>query len=446
MKTWNILLKQSSTDLFDIEVPENEGKLVINTDQQGLQDTVLSTNVFTELKSKLIVIGENIHDLLHVAIGVYTVDQGISRDIYGFQQWSRHIKLFVPVSAVDDWNTCKSEIESLLSFLSGDRWEIEFRKQAGEQKKFEFPQDTNQSGVQVVSLFSGGMDSFIGAVDLLEDKRKVHFVSHYKRGAEGNVQRLLYDALEGEYGESTFDYTRFWVQPTQKNEDLSKERSSRARSFLFLCLGVSVANSLGQDIEFIIPENGLISLNVPLTGTRLSSHSTRTTHPYYLDTFRTVMVELGILNPIRNPYQFQTKGEMAKSCSNTALLRKLNKTTISCAHPDNSRRTRGNKPGIQCGYCVPCIIRRSAEKMSKLVGTEYVQDIINTPPLQTKKTGSDMRAFKLALERMDGKSERSIMFDVLQSGPLPFNSIEELKQYMGVYRRGMNEVRSFLGK
>lgn len=444
MNTWNIIFKQSSKDSFDIDVSGNEKKLVINTDQHGLQDTVLSTNVFTELKKLQIVTTTNVHDLLHFAIGVYTVDQGISRDIHGFQQWSRHIRLFVPVSTVTGWTKCKKEIEDMLSFLSGDKWEISFRKKAGEQKKLELPSDKNPNGIKSVSLFSGGMDSFIGAIDLLEDNKKVHFVSHYKRGTEGNVQPILYEALKGKYGESAFNFTRFWVQPTQKNKSLSKERSSRARSFLFLCLGISIANSLEQNVEFIVPENGLISLNVPLTGARLSSHSTRTTHPYYLGLFKKIMIVLDIKNPIRNPYQFLTKGEMAKNCKDTTFLKKWNKTTVSCSHPDNSRRKKGSKPGIQCGYCVPCIIRQAAEKINKLEGTEYVQDIIKTPPSQTKKTGSDMRAFKLALEGMNGKSDQSVMFDVLSSGPIPFDNENELNEYIKVYKRGMNEVKNFL--
>ena len=36
------------------------------------------------------------------------------------------------------------------------------------------------------------------------------------------------------------------------------------------------------------------------------------------------------------------------------------------------------------------------------------------------------------------------MFDILSSGPLPFESKQELDKYVDVYQRGMNEVRDFL--
>ena len=35
--------------------------------------------------------------------------------------------------------------------------------------------------------------------------------------------------------------------------------------------------------EIIVPENGYISLNIPLTYSRIGSSSTRTTHPYYFE-------------------------------------------------------------------------------------------------------------------------------------------------------------------
>lgn len=444
MNIWNVVFKQNNEDTFDVSPSSKEKKLVVNTSQHGFQETLLSTNVFTELKKQKITPCDNLYDLLHFAIGVYTVDQGVSREKYGFQGWSRHFKLFVPVSYINKWNSCRKELEKMLSFLSGDKWEISFRSKIGEQKKLELQSETNLSKVEVVSLFSGGMDSFIGAIDLLEEGKKVHFVSHYKRGAEGNVQPILYNALKNKYGEKTFQYTRFWVQPTQKNKVLSKERTSRARSFLFICLGITIANSLGQNVKFIIPENGLISLNVPLTGTRLSSHSTRTTHPYYLDLFKKIINKLDIKNPVINPYQFYTKGEMVVQCRNLHFFKKWNKHTLSCSHPDNSRRKKGSKPGIQCGYCVPCIIRQASERKIGFDETEYVYSILKSPPSQKSKSGSDIRAFKLALERLKSKSNQSIMFDILNSGPLFFDDKDELNNYIYVYKRGMNEVKDFL--
>ena len=56
--------------------------------------------------------------------------------------------------------------------------------------------------------------------------------------------------------------------------------------------------------RLIVPENGFISINVPLTFARSGSSSTRTTHPYYFKLFQELLLNLGlnieIFNPISN--------------------------------------------------------------------------------------------------------------------------------------------------
>lgn len=443
MNTWNIILKQSNKDLFDVPITSNEKKLIINLEKAGGTEAMLGTNVFTEMHKHKLSYGSDVDDLLNLAMGVYTIDQVVSREHYGFMGWSRHFKLFVTVYEPNKWTPCKGSIEDLLSFLSGDKWEINFRQRNESLKRLKFSFDPNPKKIQKVSLFSGGMDSFVGAVDLLTDKIKVGFVSHYKRGIESSVQARLYQELRKKFGEESFVSYQFYVQPNQNHNDTTKEASSRARSFLFMCLGLGVANSLGKNVDFVIPENGLISLNIPLTGTRLSSHSTRTTHPYYFKMFKDFVSAIGIENQIINPYQFHTKGEMMEQCKDQLLLKKLGPKTLSCSHPDHSRWA-GYSPGSHCGYCVPCLIRQAAEMKSRVTGTRYIHNIIKAPPSQTTQSGSDIRAFKLALERMEQKSDISIIFDILSSGPVPFKDESELKKYVNIYKRGMNEVKKLL--
>ena len=51
---------------------------------------------------------------------------------------------------------------------------------------------------------------------------------------------------------------------------------------------------MGKEIELIIPENGLISLNIPLAYTRTGTSSTRTTHPHYMKMLQELIAELGL--------------------------------------------------------------------------------------------------------------------------------------------------------
>lgn len=206
-----------------------------------------------------------------------------------------------------------------------------------------------------------------------------------------------------------------------------------------------IANSLSDDIELILPENGLISLNIPLIKSRLSSHSTRTTHPYFIDGLNNVFLKLGITNKIVNPYRFKTKGEMMLECRDPDFLNQHYLETISCSHPEHSRFQK-QKPGLNCGYCVPCIIRQAAENRAGNIRTEYaVGDVRTDPPNQKSKKGADYRAFKLAIGKLDGiDRNHSFALQVIRSGPIPYEDSNELTQYIDIYKRGMNEVKQFL--
>lgn len=443
MKIWNIILKQDEAESFDSNSPAGEHVLIIPINTSTGDTALLSTSVFKDLTAGNIIPKNNAFDLLNIALGVYTIDQIISRTLHGYQGWSRHFRVYIPVNEYQTWNNVKDDFEKLLSFLSGDKWEIIFR-QISIIRNVVVSTIPNPKNIDTVSLFSGGLDSFIAAIDLLEDKKKVILVSHYKNGSESPTQTALHEILIDKYGTIAFEKFKFYVQPNQKHADVSKEDTSRARSFLFLTLGLTIANSLADNIEFIIPENGLISLNVPLTSTRLSSHSTRTTHPFYLDTFKKILVGIGIDNPISNPYQFCTKGEMMAQCKNQQVMKLSYEKTLSCSHPDNSRFTKGQRPGIHCGYCVPCIIRQASENKSGNNKTQYANQIKSNPISFLKKSGRDLRAFRLAIERLSTLKRHSIILELLNSGPLPFVDKKELDNYVGVYERGMKEVADFL--
>ena len=132
----------------------------------------------------------------------------------------------------------------------------------------------------------------------------------------------------------------------------------RSRSLLYLALGLAAAAGFGAATPLIIPENGWISLNPPLTINRLGSCSTRTTHPYFLEQLTGLWREAGLANPLVNPYQDLTKGEMVRGCRNRELLEQLFGMSVSCARPVVSR-WQGGAAGA-CGYCYPCLMRRAA--------------------------------------------------------------------------------------
>jgi hypothetical protein len=133
-----------------------------------------------------------------------------------------------------------------------------------------------------------------------------------------------------------------------------------------------------------------------------------------------------------------------KECKNLPFLQQHYVQTLSCSHADNSHYVKGTKPGIHCGYCVPCLIRQAAETAAGSIKTQYMHQIkYNAPQSQTGK-GRDLRAFKMALEEIKNIPAHSMILRVLKSGPLPFADQNELNDYIGVYERGMAEVSNFL--
>ncbi|MCT1525420.1 Qat anti-phage system QueC-like protein QatC [Sphingobacterium hotanense] len=442
MKTKNIIVKLKSSDTTEFTNPANENNLMIQLNQTDLNKMV-KANPMRDLEKFNLVANNTIYDLVNFALGIYTIDQVVSRQINGFQGWSRNFIVNFPVHDLQLWNNVKEDFSNYLGFLSGDKWEITFR-QNHEIREFELPENRNPNNFSKVSLFSGGLDSFIGAIDLLVNEEKPFLVSHYKI-SERKVQERLIDGLKEKFGGNSFDSQKFWVQPNQKNEFAEKENSSRARSFLFITLGIAVANCLADDMELVLPENGLISLNIPLTKSRLSSHSTRTTHPYFVNGLNKTFEKLGLRNLIKNPYRFKTKGQMILDCQDREFLNQYISETISCSHPENSR-FQGREPGLNCGYCVPCIIRQSAENAAGNISTSYaIGDVRQTPPLQNVKKGSDYRAFKMGLQKLSSINNRhSLALQIIRAGSIPYNNIDDLNEYISVYERGMEEVRQFL--
>jgi hypothetical protein len=203
-----------------------------------------------------------------------------------------------------------------------------------------------------------------------------------------------------------------------------------------------VASSLGTSSRLVIPENGLISLNIPLTPLRLGALSTHTTHPHFMERYQALLDLLHLNVKLENPYRFKTKGEMVQECKNQIALKACIDKTMSCAHPTASRYL-GRAP-THCGRCVPCLVRRAA--IEHALGTDSTKYIVNVRQDKMDPTtaqGRDVRAFELAIKRLN-KEPDSARLLIHKSGPLPPEP-GQLSEYAGVYQRGMKELSNLLG-
>ncbi|MEQ8192808.1 MAG: Qat anti-phage system QueC-like protein QatC, partial [Candidatus Eremiobacterota bacterium] len=274
-----------------------------------------------------------------------------------------------------------------------------------------------------------------------QEFNKIALVSIYKNGRDTSVpQNKLLNLLEKKYSKNRIEQFSFFAQTYKNNILKEAEKTERSRSFLFLCHGIALAHSLGPGIPLYVPENGFISLNVPLTDTRICSLSTRTNHPYFLSLFKELLSKLDIHNEIFNPYEFSTKGEMIINSKDLNFLNRNANKSMSCAHP--TKGGWGTKLK-HCGYCIPCIIRRAAMYKADLDNKKnYRHDILSDTISPKLKSGQDIRALLMMINRQKNRTLPSI-FEVLTSGPLP-GIAENKKKYVEVYEKSIKEIKFFL--
>lgn len=408
------------------------------------EERVTHERIFSEAKRLGLGLSETAIDLIFLGISVHAADTRIVRTLESQDGWSREIDLYLPVSDPSKWSGETSRLESTLHFLTGDFWRLFFRERVKEVKHIApKPEERVLYDTNTLSLFSGGLDSFIGAIDLFESGVTPVFLRHHSSTDVGAPQTTSAELLRKRYKTNVPDFIDAFVRIPAKPFGKAKEDTTRGRSFLFLSLGAAFASSLSTaETKLIVPENGFISLNVPLTPLRLGSLTTRTTHPHFVRSFQEFLKEIGLPVTIENPYQFKTKGEMLLGCRNQKSLGEGAADTMSCSHPSVGRFGGGRAIG-HCGYCVPCLIRQAAFK--KAFGTDptWYRTKITSKRLNPRTSeGEQVRAFKLAANRTAIDTETAKLM-IRLSGPLPADT-QFLDKAAGVYQRGMKEVADLL--
>jgi hypothetical protein len=118
-------------------------------------------------------------DLSLLAAVLTAADTRISRSSQSQNAWTREIDLCLPVAEPKLWKSLAPLIVTTLNFLTGDRWGVRFRaRPKGLAALAPAPTKLRIATADSVCLFSGGLDSFIGAIDLLADDKAPILVSH----------------------------------------------------------------------------------------------------------------------------------------------------------------------------------------------------------------------------------------------------------------------------
>ena len=373
-------------------------------------------------------------DLLYISLAVFAADRLSSR-ADSPDGWSRVFDLHIPVLEKETWEGAKPILEKLLVFLSGDTWRLHFRGRTLTNRERNHYEKWNKSKMQLkgysrICMFSGGLDSFVGAIDLLEKNAgPTLFVSHYGGGkGTKEFQDVLKAQFIRHYHLEERDFHQYYAKVVSGIED-----TTRTRSFMFFSHAIAVGSTLGKTVELIVPENGMISLNVPNTFSRIGTSSTRTTHPHYMRLFQELLNKVCIPVLIRNPYQFCTKGEMLINCENQDFLQENLANTMSCSHPDNGRMFKETE-ARHCGYCLPCVIRQAAIKKAGITDSISYRDRLF---LSGKTAKTNLNSYRLGLEKFNPKYA---FMTIQNSGSI----VDHIDEYTSLYIRGMQELKDYL--
>jgi 7-cyano-7-deazaguanine synthase in queuosine biosynthesis len=311
-------------------------------------------------------------DFVRLAALVFLADRSSPRERGTGVRWDRDLELAVPVSAPDVWSAGAENLAHLLHVLSGDRWQLNFERERPPRRG----RVVDVEPAHVVCLFSGGSDSFAGALAAHATTGAAPvLVSHWDANSMATVQTRLVEELSGLWG-VTPDHHRLQVRrrahQVGSGVPFPDEKSRRTRSLLFLALGLAVAAV--RDAELWMSENGFTGINPPLTAERRGSLTTRTTHPGFLDGLVGALQELGLKAVLRNPLERLTKGEvLAQAAQHVPAggADELFSMTHSCGKVP---WFKGFAQGAQCGLCFGCLVRRGSFVASGLTdSTDYVE-------------------------------------------------------------------------
>lgn len=335
-------------------------------------------------------IPDQILDLVEIAAHVFLADRFLSRgavDTLEYSGWGRRIHFRFKVREFDFWNnrSIKDKLINALLFMTGDiEYVFDFQPNRHtppasllDSPEFELSKDVDAH----VALFSGGMDSYAGAIQYLESNTNdLYLVSHRSQPSTIGTQIRLVNALSELYPNRithvSFRCNRRNAQPI--------EESQRTRAFLYTAIAYTLAHVLSTQTLHIY-ENGVTALNLPKRADQINARASRTTHPKTIWLLEELYSEVsGKPFKINSPFAWKTKADIFQLAEQGKHARLIS-STVSC-----SRTYQRLNQKSHCGGCSQCIDRRFAAHASGLddydEGNNYkinfVLDKITSPEIK----------------------------------------------------------------
>lgn len=363
-------------------------------------------------------------DLVHVAAGAYMADRSTRRGI----RFRRDLALKVTVLAPAMWSEdLLHAVAQLLGWMTGDVWDISVTP-APDTYLADTISTSRTSGP--VSLLSGGLDSFLGAIHLLQSGQRPLFLGH--KATATSVRHAQTGAIG--WLQQSFTplppYSRFALSQAAPRV----EPSSRSRSLMFLSLGIAATVSSGST-SLVVPENGYTGINLPLRPNRGGALSTRSTHPETFHRVAHILDALDIGVTISNPFEWMTKGEVLALVADASPphgWKEAAALTLSCSKLNGN--WFGSSPNYNCGLCVPCMVRRATFLKAGITDeTTYVLECVTGQQLEDliDARRGDIEAVKYAIAAGVGS-------DAIDAGTWPPGY--DLDRAEALVQRGLDEL------
>ena len=301
-------------------------------------------------------------DLAEIATYVFAVDNLVSRGGDALKNvgkaWRRRFRLVIAVRQPGVWKEPQHlhTLCAALGFLSEDNWDFEFvalEDPPSIQGYVNFAKSEAERAVGTsIVLFSGGLDSFAGAVhELLASDRHVVLLSRRISGMTDGRQSELADELQRRHPRRI---THVRVSAGLKDEIRAVEHTQRTRSFLLTALALLAAEIERTD-RICFYENGVMSVNLPISTQVVGARCSRSTHP------RSLMLLQDLCRLIRqcdmtieNPFVWKTKVEVVEELWRNPEADAIRRT-LSCSKTPQLARYQPH-----CGKCAQCLQRRIA--------------------------------------------------------------------------------------
>jgi 7-cyano-7-deazaguanine synthase in queuosine biosynthesis len=352
-------------------------------------------------------LSESAEDLLDFATAVYQIEKQLS----GRQRTNPPVsfQLRMPLRNPKRWNAdVRHAASALLNLLGNATWELTF--QASKLRSVSL--DEADSGkVEQVMLFSGGLDSACGAVQLAKEAEATRPVSFYTR--QKKAQQQLAEALG-------FARLVQWRKDWTRKE--GRGHSFYYRSLLFLSIAAASASSWGKRTIFQFENGILASAIAPAPSWSMTKHAHPRLTALAVELFSRV---LGGEWRIINPFITLTKRE----CVEAAIAVGGKKTmpllerTETCWYQWSNRVPGGKKrPGTSCGICIPCLLRRTA-----LPKAPFAFDLRRDRIRNHRQLGRAFRAYFAFLRRvLQAKTSDAFYFALPAAGRSLIGTTPEL--------------------